>query len=201
MAVITNGGLNLIASALQTSGANVAVTYVSVGLGAGTLSAALTSSTAYTSLSLQAPLVYSISPGQSLTLIDALGDTQAVTTTGTNSAGSSTINVVSFVASANFAIGSGVVNTPAATDTQLQNEASPRVAATPGSAGALAGESLNSAFFNPAIPANTYLEVGYWGGSTATSSLGTGTLMARGIQFWAHTLGADSATYQLDTII
>lgn len=200
MAVFTNVGLNLLATAVQTNGADVAVTYVSVGLGAGTLASGLTNGTMYSSLSLQLPLANSIASSQSLTLIDSVGDTMTITATGTNSAGSSTINVITFTANANYAVGSGVVNTPLATDTALQNEFY-RLAATPGAAGAGTGESLNAAYFDPTTTTNFYLEVGFWGGSTATSSLGTGTLICRDVQYWNHVNNADSAFFQMDSTL
>jgi hypothetical protein len=201
MAVLTNGGLNLLATALQTAGANTAITYVEVGTGLGTLSSALTSGTNYTSIILSVGIPVAIANGQSLTLIDSTGDTQVVTATG-NSVGDNNIGVSSFTANANYAIGSGLVTTPAATDTQMNAEATAyRIAATVGVAGASAGESLNTGYFDPTTPTAQYLEVSYWGGSTATSSAGTGTMMARDIQFWDHTNGADSASYQLDSVL
>lgn len=199
-AVFTNVGLDQLATALQSSGAQTNITYVAVGLGAGTLSSALTNGSTYTSLSLNLPLVNSIASGQSLTLVDSSGDLQNITATGTNSPGSSTITVNSFIAAANFGIGSGVVNTPAATDTMLQNETY-RVVAITGSAGSNPGESLNPAYFDPTTPSGVYIEVGYFAGSTATSGLGTGILMCRDIQFWNHTLNADSSLYQMDSTI
>lgn len=46
-----------------------------------------------------------------------------------------------------------------------------------------------------------YLSVGYFGGSTATATPGTGTLIAEDIQYWSHTLNADSASFQLDSTL
>lgn len=197
--MLTNAGLSLLATALQTPGADAGISYVSVGLGAGTLASALVNGTNYTSLSLAAPLVSGIAVGQSLTIIDSFGDTQILSATG-NLAGSSTVGVASFLANANYAIGSGVVNTPAQTDSTLQNE-QVRLAAIPGVAGATPGESLNAGYFDPTQPSATYLEVGYYGGSTATSAIGTGIMIARDVQFWAHTQNLDSASFQLDSIL
>src|SRR5487761_2134909 len=201
MAVLTNGGLNLWATALQIPGANTAITYVEVGTGLGTLSTALTSGTAYTSLILSVGLTIAVANGQSLTLIDSTGDTQVVTATG-NNIGDNNIGVSSFTANANYAIGSGLVTTPAATDTQLNAEATAyRIAATTGVAGASAGESLNTGYFDPTAPTGQFLEVGYWGSSTATNVVGTGILIARDVQFWNHTNGAGSASFQLDSTL
>lgn len=201
MAVFTNGGLNLLATALQTPSVNAAVTYVEVGTGIGTLATALTSGTAYTTITVGTGIPAALANGQSLTLTDSLGDTQIITCTG-NSPGDVLINVSSFTANTNYAIGSGVVTTPAATDTQLYAQSTAhRIAATPGVAGAAAGESLNTGYFDPTTATGVYLEVGYWGGSTATSSAGTGTLIARDVQFWNHTNGADSASFQLDSTL
>jgi hypothetical protein len=202
MAVLTNAGLTLLATAQQSNGNATAVTYVSVGLGAGTLSASLTNGNTYTSLSLAAPLAVNIANGQSLTLVDSGGDQQLITASGsTNLIGATSIVVSSFVAAFTFAIGSGVVNTPALADLAMQNETT-RIVATVGSAGATPGESLNAGYFDPSsTPTAIYLEVGYWGGGSATSSVGTGTLIARDVQYWNHTVNADSAMYQLDTVL
>jgi hypothetical protein len=201
MAVFTNNGLNLLATALQTPGANAAVSYVEVSTGLGALSIALTSGNAYTSITLAAGIPNTIANGQSLTLIDSTGDTQVITGTG-NSPGDTVINVSSFNANANYATGSGLCTTPAATDTQLYAESTAvRIAATPGVSGASAGESLNTGYFDPTTATGTYVEVGYWGGSTASATPGSGTLIARDVQFWNHTNGADSASFQLDTVL
>jgi hypothetical protein len=203
MAVITNNGLNLWATAIQTPGANVAVTYVEISTGLGTLAVALTSGTAYTSITLAAGIPNSIANGQSLTLIDSTGDMQVVTATG-NSPGDTAIGVTSFTANANYAVGSGLTTTPAATDSQLYAESTAiRIAATPGVSGAAAGESLSTGYFDPTTATGVYLEVGYWGGSTATTTPGTGTLIVRDVisPFWNHTLNADSNSFQMDSVL
>jgi len=46
-----------------------------------------------------------------------------------------------------------------------------------------------------------YLMVGYFGGASATSSTGTGTLMGEDIKFWNHTVNADSFMYQGDSTV
>lgn len=195
----TNAGLTLLADAWQTNGAQTAITYVAIGLGCGALASQLNSGTAYTALPLASGLTAALSVGQSLTLIDAGGDTATLTVASPGAAMSATsIPINSFTPSVNFAAGSGVTTTPAATDLGLFNETY-RIAALAGVAGANPGESLNSAYFDPSTPAATYVEVGYFGGSTATSGTGTGTLIARDVQFWAHTAGADSASFQVDT--
>ncbi len=199
MAVLTNTGADLWSTAMQTNGAQTAVTYVSVGTGVGTLGAALTNGSNYTALTLAGSgASIALSAGQQLTLIDGLGDTQVVTVASPGaSIGATSIPVTSFTANANFAIGAGVATTPTANDTAL-NSGEVRIAATPGSAGAAAGESLNTAYFDPTTATGLYLEVGYWGGSTATATPGTGTLIARDVQWWNHTQGADSALPELD---
>ncbi|HET9109682.1 MAG TPA: hypothetical protein VFN78_02540 [Ktedonobacterales bacterium] len=199
-ATYTNQGLNLLATALQTNGAQVAITWVAIGTGCGTLASALTSGTAYTALSLAAGLPAPLASGQSLTLLNTAGDSETVTTSASVLAGATSIPITSHTPTHTFGIGSGVTTTPAATDTALYNETY-RLAATPGSAGASYGESLNPAYFDPTAPGGTYVEVGYYAGSTAGSGAGTGTLMARDTQLWIHTLNADSGFYQLDTTI
>jgi hypothetical protein len=197
--VFTNVGLSLMATALQTPGANAGISYVAIGLGAGTLSTALTSGNPYTSLALAAPLVGTIAVGQSLTLFDSLGDTQAVISTGANP-GATSIGVNSFIAGANFGVGTGVVNTPSVSDTRLQNEVA-RVGTTGGAPGSIPGESLNFAYFDPGALTNIYIEVGYYGGNTASLTLGSGILIARDVQYWNHTQNVDSAGFQLDSIL
>jgi len=201
MAVWTNAGINLVASAVQTPGPNTAIGFVAVGTGCGTLASALTNGQPYTSLLLDAGLPANVAAGASLTITDGT-NTQTVTVTGAGaSAGATTIPVNSFNASASFAAHTtGVAPTPQATDTALYNEIV-RVAATVGAAGASPGESLNSAYFDGTQPSNVYMQVGYFGGSTASATPGSGTLMVEDIQFWNHTLNADSASFQADTTI
>ncbi len=78
------------------------------GTASTTLAAALASGTAYTTLDVAA-LTGDIAVGDTLT-IGTGGTTQTVTTTAAASAGATTIDVVSFTASAAFAIGVAVSN-------------------------------------------------------------------------------------------
>lgn len=200
MAIFTNAGLTLLATAVQTAGASVAVSYVALGTGCGTLASGLTSGTAYTSLPLDATLPANVGAGASLTITDGT-NTQTVTCNGGASAGASSIPVNSFTAAATFAAhATGVVPTPLASDLTLYNE-TVRVAANAGVAGANPGESLNSGYFDGTQSTAVYLGVGYFGGSTASATLGSGTLIAKDTQYWNHTVNADSATYQLDNTI
>lgn len=199
LVAITNNGLILLASAEQTNGAQTAVTYVSVGLGCGTLAAALSSGTPATSLTLAVALTASLAVGQALTLINSAGNTMsAIVASPGASVGATSIPINSVTPTNTYGIGSGVTTTPAASDTAMFDETF-RVAAIPGNPGARPGESLNSAYFDPSAPSATYVEVGYWGGSTASATLGTGTLLARDVQLWQHTMNTDSASFQLDT--
>jgi hypothetical protein len=191
---ITNNGLNALASQVQTL-----ITYVAVGTGAGTLASGLTINNTYTSLTLATGVPALIPSGTSLTIING-STTQTVTTSAVTAQGATTISVSSFTANATYPIGSGVVNTPSATDQTLQNEVH-RVAATTGSAGANPGESLNPAYMDPTTPTGTYIEVGFFGGPTATSSANTGALIARGTCWWSHTQYSDSASLQLDSVV
>lgn len=200
MATFTNIGATLIATAWQTPGAQVAPTYAAIGGGCGTLASALSSGTAYTSLPLVTGLPATLSRGARLTLLDAGGDMATVTTSATVSAGATVIPITSFTPSVTFATGSGVTTTPSATDTALFNE-SYRVAAVPGAAGAQPGESLNGGYFDSTAPTATYVEVGYFGGLTATATPGSGILLARDVGFWAHTVGSDSVTYTLESTL
>lgn len=200
MGTWTSAGLNLVASAVQSVGAQCAITYVALSLGCGTLASALTSGLAYTSLPLDATLPVGLATGVSLTLTDGV-NTQTVTTSANVSAGAPAIPVTSFTASHSFAAHTtGVAPTPLSSALSLYNE-SQRVAANVGTAGASAGESLTSGYFDGTQPTGLYLLVGYFGGSTATSALGTGTLMQLDVQYWSHTLETDSNMYQSDSTV
>jgi len=196
MATIPDAGLNALATQVQSL-----ITYVAVGTGCGTLSSGLTSGNAYTTLALTTGLPANVAAAASLTITDGTHN-QVVTVTGAGAlAGATSIPVVSFVASATFApSATGVVTTPQSSDLTLFNETS-RLVATIGVAGAAAGESLNSAYFDPTTPSGVYVEVGYFGGATASSSPNTGALIARDIQFWNHVVNVDSASFQLDSTV
>lgn len=187
-------GLIALAAQVQTL-----ITYVAVGTGTGLLSTALTSGTYYTTLALQAGAPSSIPSGTSLTIVQS-GSSQTVTTSALVNSGDMSISVNSFQATSNYGVGSGVVTTPANTDTTLQNEVY-RVAAPAGVAGATPGETLNSAYMDPTTPAGTYIEAGFFGGPTATGSANTGALIARGTGWWVHVLNSDSASLQLDSTV
>lgn len=200
-AVITNNGLSLLAQTLISSGTNAVIAYVAIGTGTGTLSGGLTSGVAVTSLPVNA-LATGITAGQSLTLVSTNGVDTATMTVAVPGAlvGATSIPINSFTPSATFLAGSGLLNTPTVNDIQLQAETA-RVATSAGVVGANPGETLVSGYFDPTIATGTYVEVGYFGGSTATGTVNTGTLVARDLMLWAHTLNADSYTNQLDSTV
>lgn len=203
MAVMTNAGVTLLATALQSAGVNAAITYVDVAPGCGTLASGLTSGNAYTTLALNAGLPALLTAGQSLTITDGT-HSQTVTVSGAGAAAAATsIPVNSFTASSTFATNTtGVCPTPAVADVALYNGAAAvRVAANTGVAGASAGESLNNAYFDGTQATAMYLLVGYFGGGTATSTAGTGTLIFEDVQYWNHVLNADSASFQADSTL
>lgn len=204
MALITNAGLNLLATAVQTPGVNAAITFVDIAPAVGTLASALTSGTPYTSLPLNAGLPVALAANQALTVTDGV-NTFAVQVTGAGAAqGATTIPINSATPSNNFAANTtGVALTPAAGDIALYNgsAAGIRVSANAGSAGANPGESLNNGYFDGTQATAVYLSVGYFGGPTATSTAGTGTLIGEDVQYWNHTLNADSASFQLDSTL
>lgn len=196
----TTVGLNLVATAMQTAGIDASVKYVSISTGCGTLGSSLSASNTYTGLSLTGTLPANLSSGQSLTITDG-ANSQVVTTSGSVLAGASTIPVNAFICLFNFVAGSaGVAPTPQATDVALYNEGI-RVALLAAGAGAAAGETLAQGYMDGTQASGVYLAVGYFGGSTATSSAGTGTLMIADVQYWNHTINADSIMYQADAII
>lgn len=199
-AIFTNTGLTLLATALQTAGANVAVAYVAVGTGCGTLASPVSAGVPITSLALNAALPANVAASASVTVTDGT-NTETVTCNGGASAGAASIPINSWTPAHSYAANTtGVIPTPTASDTALYNEVA-RIAATAGVAGANPGESLSSGYFDGTQATNVYLGVGFFGGSTATSSLGTGTLIAKDVQYWNHTLNGDSATFQLDSTI
>lgn len=201
MATITNAGLNLLASAIQSAGTNCAITYVGLSAGCGTLATAITSGVATTSLALNAGLPAALSSGQGLTVTDGTNSETVTVSAGGAAQGATSITINSWTPVHSYAINvTGVCPTPGTSDVALYGEGV-RVAANAGVSGANPGESLNSAYFDGTQSTAVYLLVGYFGGSGATASTGTGTLIAEDIQYWSHTVNADSASYQLDSTI
>ena len=200
MGLWTNNGLILIATALQSPGANVAPSYVGISPGCGTLSGAIASGVAITSLPLDATLPANLSSSQQLTVTDGT-NSETVTTSGTVTAGATSIPINSWTPAHNYSAHvTGVCPTPLASDVALYNETQ-RVAVTAAAAGASAGESLLSTYYDGTQPTAVYLLVGYFGGASATSATGTGTLMAEDIQFWNHAQNQDTFMYQGDGTI
>lgn len=205
MATITNAGLTLMAAALQTpAAASPAITYVEIVPAVGVLSAGLTSGVPITSLPLTAGLPVALVAFQQLTVTDGV-NTFTCSVSGTGAAqGATSIPINSGTPTHNFAANTtGIALTPAVIDLGLYNGAAAgiRVAANAGVAGANPGESLNTGYFDGMQATALYLTVGYWGGSTATSTPGSGTLIADDIQYWNHTINVDSASFQLDSTI
>lgn len=200
MGVWNDAGLRLVAAAVQSPGVICNISYVSISKGCGASSAAITSGVAITSLSLDAPLPANVGSGVSLTIYDGT-NAETVTTNGAALAGATSITITSWTPTHSYAAHvTGIAPTPLAGDVALYNEGI-RISANPGSAGATAGESLNSAYFDGTQDSGLYLLAGFFGGSTATSSLGTGTLMGEGIMFWNHTINNDSTMVQSDNLL
>lgn len=201
MGTWTNAGLTLIATAVQTAGANAAISYVAIGTGCGTLASPITASVAVTSLALNAGLPAALAGGASLTVTDGT-NTETVTVGGGGATqGATAITINSWTPAHSYVANTtGVAPTPLATDLALYNEVA-RVAANAGVAGANPGESLTSGYFDGTQATNLYMQVGYFGGSTASSTLGSGTMIGADVQYWSHTLNADSNMFQADTTI
>ena len=199
MGVWTNAYLTLVATAIQTTSGNAAITYVAFGTGAGTLASAITAGVAVTSLALDAGVPVALASAQSLTVSDGT-NSETVTTSGAVSPGATSIPINSWTPVNSYAAHtSGVAPTPLATDTALYNE-TVRIAANTGSAGANPGESLNAGYFDGTQASGFYMQVGFFSG-TATATLGTGILGFADIQVWNHTLNADSNIAQADSQI
>ena len=199
-AIWTTVGIDLVATALQSAGVDAAVKYVALSTGCGTLGAPLTVGAVYTSLPLTGTLPANLASGQSLVITDGT-NSQTVVTNGAVSAGASSIPVIGFAASASCAASvTGVAPIPQSTDIALYNEGV-RVAILASGAGAAAGESLISGYCDGTQPSGVYMLVGYFGGASATSSVGTGTLLVADNQYWNHTVNTDSNMYQADATI
>ena len=201
MAVITNTGQTLLATALQTPGAQAAISFVGIGTGCGTLSSAVTAGSPLTSLPLDAGLPAALTNGQQLTVTDGVhSETVTVSAPGA-SQNATAIPINSWNPANNYAAHTtGVALQQSASDLALYNEVV-RVAANAGVPGANAGESLNSGYFDGTQASGVYLIVGYFGGPTATASPNTGTLVAEDVQYWNHMLNQDSASFLLDSTV
>lgn len=195
-AVFTSAGRTLAASTLISS-ASAQATFVAIGTGATALSAPLTAGTPYTSLAVQA-LPAGLASGQQLIIING-SNVDVVTLSGAAASGATSLAINSWTPTYSFPAGSGLVNQPSVNDTQLQAEAL-RVAVSGAVAGSGSGETLISGYCDPtSTPTGTYLEVGYFGGASASATANTGVLIARCVVWWAHTQNLDSNTFQLDS--
>lgn len=201
-AQITNAARTLYAASLLPGGPAVspAISYASLGLGAGLLGSALTSGQTYSTLTLQAPLpAAGLAAGAVLTLLFGQTQSQSLTVATTAPGGQNSISVQPFTANAAYPAGAGVLTTPQASDLQLENEFYRKTGLTV-VAGATPGEILASIYWSSAdAPGQTYLELGFWA-SDASTTLGSGTLLARAVYWFPHT-GNDSASAQIDFTI
>jgi hypothetical protein len=197
MALFPNAGIDLVAAV----GVQQFITYVGIGTGAGTLASGLTGGATVTSLPLDAGLPAALAAGVALTITDGTNTDTATVAPGGALLGATAIPVASFTPASSYtAHTTGVVPTPQSTDLALYNETA-RVGATPGTAGAAAGESLNAGYFDSTQATAVYMQVGYFGGNTATASVNTGTLLIADVQFWNHTVNTDSNMFQADSTI
>lgn len=200
-AVWTSAGLDLVATAVQTAGVSAAVTYVAIGVGCGTLATPLTSGTPTSTLALNAGLPAGIGTGTVLVITDGVNEDQATVASPGAALGATSIPLSGYTPANNYAANTtGVAPLPLATDIALYDEVA-RVPANPGVAGANPGESLNSGYFDGTQATSYYMQVGFFGGATASATLGSGTLMIEDIQYWNHTVNNDSNTYQADNTI
>lgn len=197
MALIpTTTGLNLFRDVLTGAQANGQAYYLALGSGGATLNVNLSNGTAYTSLTVTA-LPAALPSGQSLTLTTVSGsNSQVITLSAPAVQGATSISVTSFTANFAYPIGAGLVNTPAATDTQLQHEFF-RKAVTSFSNGGAAGEALINCYVAASDAVTQIFEFGWFAGSTATGTANSGVLLARGV--YAHNkTNLESIQMQLD---
>jgi hypothetical protein len=174
------------------------VSSVAIGVGACVLGSGVASGTPITSLTVSpTPSTMTLYAGTVLVIIyQTYYD--FVTLSATAYPGATSLAITSWTPGFSFPGGSGLASMPALTDTGLQQELY-RFPVAAGVAGASPGETLISGYGDPnGVPSGAYFEVGYFGGPTATSSPGSGVLIARGVVWWAHTSGQDAGMYQLD---
>jgi hypothetical protein len=193
---VTNAGLNMIRDAMLGRLTSPQVYYLGVGTGLTTLSAGLTSGNAYTSLSVAA-LPLAVSSGQSLTLTNGT-NSQVVTASANASVGATTIAVTSFNANYSYpATSTAIVNTPAATDTLLQNEQFRKYYATVLN-GSAQGEGIMRCYLAPQDALIQIAEFGWFATSTATSTFNTGVLVARAVYSLSTGVKTNLQSIQVD---
>jgi hypothetical protein len=209
----TNNAQTLLASTVVTPGTSAVFGAAAIGQGVGTLSSGLTNGVPVTSLSVTA-LTGAIAAGTSVTLIY---QTHSATVTAPVGAavGATSITINSFTPSFSFPSGTGLVRTPLASDTALDSEVTRAPLAFPGSGSGsiisplliipftIAGDGrvTITAYFPPTVASGTYFEVGFYADATASTTLGSGTLVFRSPVYWSHTLNNDSFTAKLDTFL
>jgi len=195
---VTNAGLDLLRDGLSGAASNTAITYVAIGSGLTTFTSGLTSGSPYTSLPVAA-LPSAVVTGQSLTIVNAAGQSQAVVVAAPGAAISATaIPVTSFTASFTYASGDGVVRTSAATDTALDVETY-RAALSGYANGGSVGEGLFTLYLSPTAGIGQIQEVGWYGGASASATPGSGVLLARVLYSHNHT-ALESINSVLDSV-
>lgn len=198
----TNNGLALVATAIQTPGAQVAMTYVGISTGCGTLATGLTSGVAAANLSINSPgLPANLPGGSQITITDGVNKDTATVAGGGALAGATSIPLTGYTPAFTFAPNTtAVAPTPLASDTTLYGE-SQRTAISGASAGASPGESLMAGYFDGTQPTGVFVMVGYFGDPTATGTIGTGTLMGEDIVYWNHVQYNETQMYQADSLV
>lgn len=192
--LIVDAGRNLVRDAIRGAVTDTGIHYVALGGPFTTLTTGLTNGqSGITSLAVVV-LASLISSGASITLINASGTTQAVTLSSQANAGATSISVNSFTANAAYATGSSVMRTPAAGQTALDSEQF-RKALTTNSAPAT-GAGKTTTYIAPG-EANTWTteEIGWFAGSTATATAGSGVMLARVLY---HRAKAATESIQID---
>jgi hypothetical protein len=178
---ITDAGKNLQRDAQNGTVPSVQVSYMAIGKGVGILSTALVNGNPYTSLAFSAGLTAAVANGESLTLSTIDGaHTQVVTASATAAIGATSVSVTSFNANFAYPTGAGLVSTPATAQTTLDTEIS-RAPLTSAVAGASAGEAIWTLFLASPTVNTQIFEVGLFGGSTASGTANSGTLIARAL--------------------
>jgi hypothetical protein len=197
--LIVNSGLNLLRDGLIGAATDTQIHYVAIGTGCGVLATGLTNGqTGITALAMSAGIPFALGSGASLTLMNG-ASSQVITTSSSVSAGATSIPVTSFTANANYpATTSSVTPTPATSDTTLHNETF-RKAVTVQSAGG-AGVATTTLFLSPQDAVSVIAELGWFAGVSATSTPGSGAMVARVLYNHQHTNLESVQSVRTDTL-
>lgn len=174
---ITTVGKNMVRDALFAPVSDISINYVAFGSGLATTTSALNNGTAYTSIACTA-LAQAVTAGEQITVENAT-NSQVWTVSGSGAAaGATSIPVTSQNANATYAIGALVASTPALAQTSLDNEQFRKAVTSQNNA--TNAQLITTVYVNPNEGNGfSYAEVGWFAGSSASGTAGSGIMMAR----------------------